>query len=197
MAATDHDVAWTQLFGALDRAGLALHLQIRRAIVVAIERRVLTPEARLPSSRQLAGLLGVARNTVVAAYQQLIDEGFLVSHERSGIFLAPGTEARRKALRARSPLSTGRGDSPSGRRCCRRSRNPVTGWTIPTRSCSVSSTLPCSRPTTGARACARPPAPRRSTAGPATSSTRTMPTSWSSCGFRCCRAGASSRGPTR
>ena len=97
MAATDHDVAWTQLFGALDRAGLALHLQIRRAIVVAIERRVLTPEARLPSSRQLAGRLGVARNTVVAAYQQLIDEGFLVSHERSGIFLAPGTEAREES----------------------------------------------------------------------------------------------------
>lgn len=93
MAATDHAVAWTQLFGALDRAGLALHLQIRRAIVVAIERRVLTPEARLPSSRQLASLLGVARNTVVAAYQQLIDEGFLVSQERSGIFLAPGAEA--------------------------------------------------------------------------------------------------------
>jgi GntR family transcriptional regulator/MocR family aminotransferase len=91
MAATDHAIAWTQLFGALDRAGLALHLQIRRAIVAAIERRVLTPEARLPSSRQLASLLGVARNTVVAAYQQLIDEGFLIARERSGIFLAPTT----------------------------------------------------------------------------------------------------------
>ncbi len=90
------------LFGALDRAGLALHLQIRRAIVDAIERRVLTPEARLPSSRQLASLLGVARNTVVAAYQQLIDEGFLVSHERSGIFLAPGTETREEGGRRRN-----------------------------------------------------------------------------------------------
>ena len=55
MAATDHIVAWTQLFGVLDRAGLALHLQIRRVIVVAIERRVFTTEARLPSTRQLAG----------------------------------------------------------------------------------------------------------------------------------------------
>jgi len=89
MAITDHALAWTQLFGELDRSGLALHLQIRRAIVTAIERGLFTAEARLPSTRQLAALLGVARNTVVNAYQQLIDEGFLVAHERSGIFLAP------------------------------------------------------------------------------------------------------------
>ena len=90
MAVSDNAVAWSQLFGDLDRAGLALHLQIRRAIVAAIERRLFTTQARLPSTRQLASLLGVARNTVVAAYQQLIDDGFLVAHARSGIFLAPG-----------------------------------------------------------------------------------------------------------
>ncbi len=89
MTVTDHALAWTQLFGELDRTGLALHLQIRRAIVTAIERGLFTAEARLPSTRQLAALLGVARNTVVNAYQQLIDEGFLVARERSGIFLAP------------------------------------------------------------------------------------------------------------
>ena len=89
MAVTDQALAWTQLFGDLDRSGLALHFQIRRAIVTAIERGLFTAQARLPSTRQLATLLGVARNTVVNAYQQLIDEGFLVAHERSGIFLAP------------------------------------------------------------------------------------------------------------
>lgn len=90
MAVVDNAVAWAQLFGDLDRTGLALHLQIRRAIVSAIERRLFAAEARLPSTRQLASLLGVGRNTVVSAYQQLIDEGFVVSHERSGIFVAPG-----------------------------------------------------------------------------------------------------------
>ena len=103
MAATNLAVAWLGLFGELDRAGVALPLQIRCAIITAIERRVLTTGARLPSTRQLASLLGVARNTVVAAYQQLIDEGFLVSHERSGIFLAPGATPREKSLPMRMP----------------------------------------------------------------------------------------------
>ncbi len=42
----------------------------------------------MPSSRKLAESLGVSRNTVVAAYEQLIDEGYLVSRERSGIFVS-------------------------------------------------------------------------------------------------------------
>jgi GntR family transcriptional regulator/MocR family aminotransferase len=40
---------------------------------------------KLPSSRKLAQQLNVARNTVVAAYQQLIADGYLVSRQRSGI----------------------------------------------------------------------------------------------------------------
>ncbi len=41
----------------------------------------------MPSGRVLAKLLGVARNTVVLAYQQLVDEGFLEARERSGYFV--------------------------------------------------------------------------------------------------------------
>ncbi|MGA1805134.1 PLP-dependent aminotransferase family protein [Rhizobium sp. HT1-10] len=82
------DVTWRRLFGALDKDGQALNLQIRRMIVHAIETGVLNRNTRLPSTRQLAGLLGIARNTVTAAYQLLIDEGFLVAKERSGIFVA-------------------------------------------------------------------------------------------------------------
>jgi GntR family transcriptional regulator/MocR family aminotransferase len=41
----------------------------------------------MPSSRELATILSVARNTVVLAYQQLVDEGFLESRERSGYFV--------------------------------------------------------------------------------------------------------------
>jgi GntR family transcriptional regulator/MocR family aminotransferase len=57
-------------------------------IVHAIETGVLSKNTRLPSTRQLAALLGIARNTVTTAYQLLIDESFLVSRERSGIFVA-------------------------------------------------------------------------------------------------------------
>lgn len=82
------DVTWRRLFGALNKDGQALNLQIRRMIVHAIETGVLSRNTRLPSTRQLASLLGIARNTVTTAYQLLIDEGFLISRERSGIFVA-------------------------------------------------------------------------------------------------------------
>ena len=85
------DIVWRRLFADLDRDGQGLNIQIRRTIVCAIEQGVLTNGTRLPSSRRLAVLLGVARNTVTAAYQLLIDEGFLASRERSGIFVAAST----------------------------------------------------------------------------------------------------------
>lgn len=82
------DVTWRRLFGALNKDGQALNMQIRRMIVHAIETGVLSRNTRLPSTRQLASMLGIARNTVTAAYQLLVDEGFLISRERSGIFVA-------------------------------------------------------------------------------------------------------------
>ena len=42
----------------------------------------------LPSCRKLAMQLGVARNTVVLAYQQLVDEGYLTARERSGYYVS-------------------------------------------------------------------------------------------------------------
>lgn len=44
----------------------------------------------LPSCRRLAQQLGIARNTVVMAYQHLVDEGFLDARERSGYYVADG-----------------------------------------------------------------------------------------------------------
>ncbi|MDQ0322248.1 GntR family transcriptional regulator/MocR family aminotransferase [Pararhizobium capsulatum DSM 1112] len=78
---------WHQVFGVLDRDGQPLNIQIRRMIVHAVETGLLPTDARLPSSRELAARLGIGRNTVTAAYQQLIDEGFLASRQRSGIFV--------------------------------------------------------------------------------------------------------------
>ena len=41
----------------------------------------------MPSGRKLAEQLKVSRNTVVLAYQNLIDEGFIESRERSGFYV--------------------------------------------------------------------------------------------------------------
>ena len=79
---------WNSLFEGLGRSGNFLQLQIRRMIVAAIEEGRLPLGARMPSSRDLAGILKVSRNTIVIAYEQLVDQNFLVSRERSGYFVA-------------------------------------------------------------------------------------------------------------
>ncbi|OJJ20351.1 hypothetical protein BKI52_17970 [marine bacterium AO1-C] len=43
---------------------------------------------QLPSIRQLAKSLEVSNNTVIAAYQQLTDEGYLINVPRKGLFVA-------------------------------------------------------------------------------------------------------------
>jgi GntR family transcriptional regulator/MocR family aminotransferase len=68
---------------------LGLRDQLRQKLVNAILGGTFSPNERLPSSRQLAGQLRIARNTVTAAYQQLIDEGYLVARERSGLYVNP------------------------------------------------------------------------------------------------------------
>ena len=79
---------WRRIFDAVNPDGQSLNIQIRRMIVRAVEAGQLLPNTRLPSTRELAAHLGVGRNTVTSAYQQLIDEGFLASRQRSGIFVA-------------------------------------------------------------------------------------------------------------
>jgi GntR family transcriptional regulator/MocR family aminotransferase len=56
-------------------------------IVNSILEGHLALDSPLPSSRKLAKQLSVARNTVVHAYQNLVDEGFLLARERSGYYV--------------------------------------------------------------------------------------------------------------
>ena len=76
----------------LDRgATTPLHRQISNQIADAI-RRGTDEAARLPSSRMLARLLGVSRNTVLTAYDELAADG-LISGRRGAAMLV----ARRSA----------------------------------------------------------------------------------------------------
>jgi GntR family transcriptional regulator/MocR family aminotransferase len=68
-------------------SSLNLQNQIRQKLVDGILNGAFPPSMKMPSSRSLARQLDVARNTVVAAYQQLIADGYLVSRQRSGIFV--------------------------------------------------------------------------------------------------------------
>ncbi|MEL6287749.1 MAG: PLP-dependent aminotransferase family protein [Pseudomonadota bacterium] len=88
------------LFRLQPASETGLQAQLREKLVAAILDGHVPKDERLPSSRQLAKALGISRNTVTLAYQSLIDDGFLVSRERSGTFVSPdiGTAAARQDL---------------------------------------------------------------------------------------------------
>ena len=60
-----------------------LHRQIYSQLRGLIERRVLPSGTALPSTRLLTKDLGVGRNTVIAAYEQLALEGYLLMRRGS------------------------------------------------------------------------------------------------------------------
>lgn len=64
-----------------------LYRQVRRAIEHGIAVGTFDVHQRLPSSRELAAELGVSRNTINLAYQELVAEGYVESKERSGLFV--------------------------------------------------------------------------------------------------------------
>lgn len=66
----------------------AVYLQIVDAFILAIRKQRLKPGEILPSSRKLASIMGVNRNTIIKAQDILIVEGWLISKNRTGVFVA-------------------------------------------------------------------------------------------------------------
>lgn len=70
------------------------YAQLIRALKSAILDERLAPGSRVPASRTLANELELSRNTVLAAYEQLQAEGFLLGRVGSGSYVADvGTRA--------------------------------------------------------------------------------------------------------
>lgn len=93
---------------AFDReANEPLYRQLRRLLQDRLVSGEWEPNLRLPSSRELATELGLSRNTVNAAYLELVAEGYLVARPRSGLYINEEI--------ASSPR-TGRGDEQSSPR---------------------------------------------------------------------------------
>lgn len=90
-----------QLFYLQPDGKTTLQAQLRRMLVDAILDGQVPAGSALPSCRRMAQNLRIARNTVALAYQDLVEEGFLVARQRSGYFVAtdvlagraPGPEA--------------------------------------------------------------------------------------------------------
>ena len=69
-------------------SGRALYLRIADRIISLIRAGRLRPGDGLPASRQLAAALGVNRKTVVAAYTDVREQGYLTARQGSGVAVA-------------------------------------------------------------------------------------------------------------
>jgi GntR family transcriptional regulator / MocR family aminotransferase len=65
------------------------YLQVYDFYREAIINQRLTPGDKLPSYRWLAKQLGLANNTIIQAYDQLVSEGYVRNEQRRGLYVNP------------------------------------------------------------------------------------------------------------
>lgn len=101
----------------LDRAAeVALPVQLAAALREAIDAGTLRPAESLPATRVFAARIGVARGVVVAAYEQLVAEGYLTAEQGRGTVVNPDLVGRwGEALRVEARRGSARpGDTAPG-----------------------------------------------------------------------------------
>ena len=89
--------------------GEPLALQLVRQLQAAIEAGRVARGTQLPSTRSLARTLGVSRNTVLTAYDELAARGFLRGRAGAGMFACtpagvPDFDVRRVLWKAHYPV---------------------------------------------------------------------------------------------
>lgn len=105
----------------------------------AIQDGSLAPAMRMPPQRDLAAELGLSRNTVMFAYEQLLAEGYLTARTGSGTFVADTAPERflnasavastpAAALRGTHGAAPMQGLSPRGQRLIANASASATQW---------------------------------------------------------------------
>ena len=144
-----------------------LRHRIADAVVAELRTGRLRPGDALPSTRSLASALGLSRGPVVAAYDELVAAGFVVSRAGSGAVVAPGpTGPPPPGPSPTCPRRTVSGPASGTRRRRRRA-----GTCAP-----AARTPPCSTPPRGGARGGLPGRPSRATMpgpGPPTSACAT------------------------
>lgn len=79
-------------------APVTLHIQVCNSFISLITNGTLQPADILPGSRVLAELIGINRNTVKLAYEELISQGWAESIERKGVFVLSRLPIRPKTI---------------------------------------------------------------------------------------------------
>lgn len=103
------------LFHLSPNSDCSLQQQIREQISKAIIDGHITPDIPLPSTRKLAEMLGVSRNTVILAYEHLMDDGYLVSRERAGFYV--NDEILKNSVREEDQVEIETGTKPNWDSC--------------------------------------------------------------------------------
>ena len=99
MAVSASQPMWDKLIPLSFRGEVSPQAQIRELLAAAILDGQIPAAAALPSTRELAAQLGVARNTVALAYELLAAEGYLVARSRSGHYVNPDIGVGRPGTR--------------------------------------------------------------------------------------------------
>lgn len=99
------------LIAKIDKKAGHISLQLIQILREAVHHGKLHAGDPLPSSRELAQTLGIARGTVIEAYDQLLAEGVLESRARAGTYVAHGLSSSNKQQKISSknnvmPLTT-------------------------------------------------------------------------------------------
>src|SRR5688572_2121134 len=72
----------------IDKASeMPVYLQIANSIMNNVHRGHLRSGLKLPGSREFAGILGVHRKTMLAAYDELLSQGWIEMIPRKGTFV--------------------------------------------------------------------------------------------------------------
>src|SRR5579862_7602263 len=91
---------------AIDRTSpVALNRQLTSALREAIRSGAMEPGERVFSTRELRMYLGLSRNTIVDAFEQLQAEGYLVAVRGVGTFVADFQKRRSLQRKPAAPAS--------------------------------------------------------------------------------------------
>lgn len=91
---------------SLDPAsGISVKLQLKAQVKYQILAGLIRPGDQLPPLRDLAAGLGINLNTVVRAFRELEEEGFLFSHQGKGVFVGDSFPGQGHGAALRSLLA--------------------------------------------------------------------------------------------
>jgi len=94
-------------------SSLSRYAQLYGALRDAILRGQISPGTRLPSSRDLASTLRISRNTVTAAFEQLVAEGYLESRVGDGTYISSALPEELLHVQSkREPIEANKKTSP-------------------------------------------------------------------------------------